>query len=76
VHEACAQAAGDRLDRWQRYHGFHTSAPDLVASPRRRPRLLVLYHQLTWSATPEQMLTEIRSQFDGRVVYGKDLEVY
>lgn len=79
VHEAYAQAGWDRLPPdWQRYHAsFHTSAPDLGRlAARARPRLLVLYHQLTWSATPEQMLTEIRRQFDGRVVYGKDLEVY
>lgn len=79
VHEVYAQAGWDRLPTdWQRYHAaFHTSAPDLGRiAARARPRLLVLYHQLPWSASPDRVLEEIRAHFDGRVVYGKDLDVY
>jgi ribonuclease BN (tRNA processing enzyme) len=79
VHEVYAQAGWDRLPPdWQRYHAsFHTSAPDLGRlAARARPGLLVLYHQLPWSATPEQLLAEVRAGFGGRVVYGRDLEVY
>ena len=79
VHEVYAQAGWDRLPAdWQRYHAsFHTSAVDLGRiATLARPKLLVLYHQLPWSATPEQILAEIRRSFNGRVAYGKDLDVY
>lgn len=79
VHEVYAQAGWDRLPAdWQRYHAaFHTSALDLGRiAARARPGLLVLYHQLPWSASPDRVLEEIRAHFDGRVVYGKDLDVY
>jgi len=79
VHEVYAQAGWERLPpEWQRYHAsFHTSAPDLGRlAARARPRLLVLYHQLPWSATPASIVEEIRAHFTGRVVYGTDLDVF
>ena len=39
--------------------------------------LLVLYHQLFWGATDNDLLREIRAGgYGGRVVSGKDLDVY
>lgn len=79
VHEVYAQAGWDRLPAdWQRYHAsFHTSAVDLGRiAALARPKLLVLYHQLHWSATPQQIVEEIGRSFRGRVAYGKDLDVY
>jgi ribonuclease BN (tRNA processing enzyme) len=43
---------------------------------RARPKLLVLYHQLFFGSTDEEILREVRERFSGRVVSGKDLEVY
>ena len=79
VHEVYAQAGWERLPPdWQRYHGsFHTSAPELGRlAARAQPRLLVVYHQLPWSASADQILEEIRATFHGAVAYGRDLEVY
>ncbi|MGH7646175.1 MAG: MBL fold metallo-hydrolase [Gemmatimonadales bacterium] len=79
VHEVYAQAGWERLPpEWQRYHAsFHTSAVDLgKLAARARPKLLVLYHQLPWSSTPEQVVKEIQEHFGGRVAYGNDLDVY
>jgi ribonuclease BN (tRNA processing enzyme) len=66
-----------RTPEWQRYHAaFHTSAPDLGRiAAKVRPRKLVLYHQLPMGEPPEQILREIRQQFDGEIIYGNDLEV-
>jgi len=79
VHEVYSQAGFDRrLPVWQAYHAAsHTSAPELgrIAS-RARPRLLVLTHQLLWGSTTDELLAEVRSTFDGPVVYGKDLDVF
>jgi ribonuclease BN (tRNA processing enzyme) len=79
AHEVYAQAGWDTLPQeWQRYHAsFHTSAIDLGRlAARARPKLLVLYHQLPWSATPEQIVREIREHFAGPVAYGNDLDVF
>lgn len=79
VHEVYAQAGWERLPpEWRRYHAaFHTSAPALGRlAARARPKLLVLYHQLPWSTSPEQILREIAAEFTGRVAYGRDLDVY
>jgi hypothetical protein len=36
----------------------------------------VLYHQLLWGSTPEELIAEVRAGFAGRVVYGNDLDVF
>lgn len=64
---------------WQKYHaGSHTSTRELAGiAQRARPGLLVLYHQLYWGASDEDLLREIRSAgYAGPVVAGRDLERY
>jgi len=78
VHEVYSQKGLEgRTPEWQRYHAaFHTSAPDLGRiAAKVRPRKLVLYHQLPMGEPPEQILREIRQQFDGEIIYGNDLQV-
>ena len=43
---------------------------------RTRPGLLVLSHQLFWGATEAELLSEIRTHYDGPVVSGRDLDVF
>jgi ribonuclease BN (tRNA processing enzyme) len=79
VHEVYARSGWERREpEWQRYHAsYHTSGVELGELARRaRPGLLVLTHQLLWGATPDELLAEVRTAFDGRVVYGEDLDVY
>lgn len=79
VHEVYSQAGFERREpEWQRYHrSAHTSAPALAElATRARPGLLVLYHQLLWGATPDELVAEIRGLWGGQVVFGRDLEVY
>ncbi|MGI8842784.1 MAG: MBL fold metallo-hydrolase, partial [Gemmatimonadaceae bacterium] len=63
---------------WQRYHArAHTSTEQLAdLATRARPKLLVLYHQLYWGATDEDLLREIRSRYPGNVVSARDLGLY
>ena len=63
---------------WQRYHSrMHTSSQELAQiASRARPGLLVLYHQLSWGASEEDLLAEIRRDYDGDVISGRDLEIY
>jgi ribonuclease Z len=79
VHEVYSDAGfAKRTSDWQAYHSrYHTSARELGAiASRARPGLLVLYHQLMWSATEEELLKEVRAAYDGKVVSAHDLDVY
>lgn len=68
-----------RPPEWQRYHkAFHTSTVELAAlAARAKPKVLVLYHQLFWGATDDDLVREIRAAgYLGAVVSGQDLRVY
>lgn len=78
VHEVYSRKGWEaRTPEWQRYHAaFHTSAPDVGrVAAQVKPRKLVLYHLLPMGQTPEQVLAEVRSQYAGEVIYGKDLDI-
>ncbi len=78
IHEVYSAAGlAKRTPDWQRYHSvFHTSGRDVGrVAAQVRPKKLVLYHQLPMGETPEEVLREVRGQFDGEVIYGKDLDV-
>ncbi len=78
VHEVYSRTGlGKRTADWQKYHSvFHTSGADVgKIAAQVRPRKLVLYHQLPMGETPAEVLDEVRGQFDGETIYGKDLEV-
>lgn len=79
VHEVYSLAGfRTRPPEWQKYHSsFHTSTEELAEIARQaRPKLLVLYHQLLWSRPRQELLSEIRQRYQGKVVFGNDLEIY
>jgi ribonuclease BN (tRNA processing enzyme) len=79
IHEVYSQAGfARRPPEWQRYHAnFHTSSRELAdLATKAKPGLLILYHQLWWGTTPQQLLEEIRQGYQGTVVSGNDLDVY
>ena len=79
VHEVYSEAGfANRPPEWRAYHSrYHTSSRQLAAiASRARPGLLVLYHQLMWSSTEDELLAEVRSAYDGKVVSGHDLDIY
>ncbi|MBD3284727.1 MBL fold metallo-hydrolase [candidate division WOR-3 bacterium] len=79
VHEVYSlKGLATRPSAWQRYHtAVHTSANQLAEIAKKaRPKFLVLYHQLFWGASDEDLLAEIRKGYAGKVVSGRDLEVY
>lgn len=79
IHEVYSQTAFERRSpEWQRYHAAsHTSAVQLAQLANRvKPGLLILYHQLYWGTTDAELLDEVRKHYTGKVVSGKDLEVY
>jgi ribonuclease BN (tRNA processing enzyme) len=79
VHEVNSMAGFQtRPPEWQRYHrSFHTSSGELAEiAAKARPGLLILYHQLLWGSSEEELLAEIREQYDGKIVSGNDLDVF
>ncbi len=79
IHEVYSAAGFQtRPPQWQKYHAdSHTSTHELgKIAAQIKPGLVILYHQLAWGVTPEEMLAEIRQYYDGKVVYGNDLDVY
>ena len=80
LHEAYSSAAFYRRNLGtRRYHGtFHTSATKVgEIAARANVGMVVLYHQLHLAGdSPEQMVAEVEAQFDGPVVYGRDLDVF
>jgi ribonuclease BN (tRNA processing enzyme) len=81
VHEAYAVAGfADLPPDWQAYHGsFHTSTADLARiAGAARPGLLVLIHPLLWQdrRNEQALVDEVARGWSGRVVLGRDLDVY
>lgn len=79
VHEVYSTTGfARRTSDWQRYHSsFHTSSKELAElATKAKPKLLVLYHQLLWGATREQLLEEIARGYSGKVISANDLDVF
>ena len=79
VHEVYSEAGfAQRPPEWQAYHSkYHTSSRQLGAiASRARPGLLVLYHQLIWSSSEAELVKEVQSAYDGKVVSAHDLDVF
>lgn len=79
IHEVYSQAGfATRPPEWQKYHSnFHTSTRELAEIARKaKPGLLILYHQLFWGVSEEDLLKEMRESYSGNVVSGRDLDIY
>ncbi len=79
IHEVYSVARFEKRSAvWRRYHSsVHTSSHELAEiASKAKPGLLILYHQLLWGATEEELLQEVQEGYKGKVVSGKDLEVY
>jgi len=79
IHEVYSVAGlQSHAPAWQKYHStVHTSSYELAEmASLAKPGLLILYHQLLWGTSEEELLSEIRRGYDGLVVFGHDLDVY
>jgi ribonuclease BN (tRNA processing enzyme) len=79
VHEVYSSIEfRNRPSVWQRYHAnAHTSAQQLAeVASWARPQLLVLYHQLFWGASDEDLVREVQQGYKGAVVSAHDLDVF
>ncbi len=79
IHEVySAEGLKERPDDWIRYHSsVHTSTHELAEIANKvKPELLVLYHQLFWKRSEKQLVAEISNRYKGKLVSGKDLDVF
>ena len=79
IHEVYSQSGfTTRPPEWKKYHSrYHTSSKELAElASKARPGLLVLYHQLFWGTSEENLLKEVQAHYSGKVVSGHDLDVY
>jgi ribonuclease BN (tRNA processing enzyme) len=79
IHEVYSKAGFEKQpETWKTYHSvYHTSSHELAEiASKAKPKLLVLYHQLFWGTSEEELLSEIHSKYEGEVVSGKDLDIF
>lgn len=79
IHEVYSyEKFAARTPFWQKYHRqFHTSTLELGEIAKQvQPRLLILYHQLFWGASDQDLVNEVNSVYKGNVVSARDLDVY
>ena len=80
LHEVYSAVAVPRMPaQFQRYlPTAHTSTYELAEiAAKAKPKLLVLYHQLyVGGVSDDDLVREIRSRYNGRVVSAHDLDVY
>lgn len=79
IHEVySAVGLESRPEEWQKYHSaVHTSSYELADIANTvKPGVLVMYHQLLWGQTEEELMSEVSERYTGEVVSGHDLDVY
>jgi len=79
IHEVYYKKSYDRKNEfWRTYHSRnHTSTIELAKIAKQaKPKLVILYHILFWGATDEEILNEIATGYKGKVMVGKDLDLY
>ncbi len=79
VHEVYSQAGFEnRSPHWQKYHShMHTSGIELGRiAAKVKPKKLVLTHLLLWGSSTDDLIAEVRQNFDGEICCGEDLGVY
>lgn len=79
VHEVYSlKELQKRPPEWQAYHtSVHTSTEQLAHIANQvKPELTILYHQLFWGASEQDLIDEIRQHYNGEVVSGNDLDIF
>jgi len=79
IHEVYSKKGYDtKTEFWRKYHACnHTSSFELAdIANQAKPKLVVLYHILFWGADDKDILQEISTDYSGKVIVGKDLDVY
>lgn len=79
IHEVYSKAAFDKRKKSsQEYHKKqHTSTYELgEIGNKTNPGIIVLYHILFWGYTEQDLLDEISTVYKGKVISGRDLDIF
>ena len=79
IHEVYPQKKFDELPNdWKKYHSKnHTSTLDLGRIANEiQPKILILSHVLFWGASEKDILNEIKTMYQGKVIVGQDLDTF
>lgn len=79
IHEVYSKAAFDKRKKSsQEYHKKqHTSTYELgKIGNKTNPGIIVLYHILFWGYTEQDLLDEISTVYKGKVISGRDLDIF
>jgi ribonuclease BN (tRNA processing enzyme) len=79
IHEVYSvKGFASRPPEWKAYHSaLHTSSHELAdLANHLQPELVILVHHLFWGVTEDELVAEVNARYDGRVVCGRDLDVY
>ena len=79
IHEVYSKKGLDtKNDFWRNYHSKqHTSTYELgEIADKAKPKLVVLYHILFWGSTEQELLDEIALKYKGKVISGRDLDIF
>ncbi|MFA5848298.1 MAG: MBL fold metallo-hydrolase [Bacteroidales bacterium] len=79
IHEIYSKKGFDTKNEfWKTYHSQqHTSTYELGAiASKTNTKLIVLYHILFWGASEQELIDEIRVKYKGRVIVGRDLDLF
>ena len=79
VHEVYSKAGFDkRSESKKTYHSkHHTSTYELgEIANKTNPKLVVLYHLLLMGASEQDLVDEINKKYKGKVIVGKDLDIF
>ncbi|MEZ5921786.1 MAG: MBL fold metallo-hydrolase [Parvularculaceae bacterium] len=80
IHEVYSEEGfNKRPPEWRRYHkAFHTSTRELAEiANETQPKRLILYHQLYWGYTDDDLVREIREAgYEGATNSARDLDIY
>ena len=79
IHEVYSKVKYDKKNEfWKEYHAQnHTSTDELAdIANKTNPKLIILYHVLSWGQSNDELLNEISDHYKGKVVVGEDLDIY
>ncbi|MCP4551250.1 MAG: MBL fold metallo-hydrolase [Bacteroidetes bacterium] len=79
IHEVYSKTGFEKKDDfWKKYHANnHTSTFELgELAAKVKPDLVIAYHTLYWGSTNQDLLDEIASKYEGKVVIGQDGNIY
>jgi ribonuclease Z len=79
IHEVfCEAGFKKRSEEDQKYHANnHTSTRELAELANQvKPGVLVLTHVLFFGCTADEILAEVQEDYEGKVIFSEDLDVY